>query len=890
MRLRSIRLFPFVVGLLFSSLLGQVTYRLPHIANGANAIQTTFVLVNNSSNDATVTLSFFDDGGDPISINIPGLNEGPAKVVQLAAGESRLLSTDGQGELVTGSASVISVGAEIGVSAIFTILKDEGAAILTEAGIPVSEPMTSFTLAVNTIGEFNTGLAVANLGSGETTLTFNLYDEAGNLADTTTPDDPLPEGGHLAVFVDELFDGLGDFKGRLAVTSDGPVAALTLRQNAIKGTPLTTLPVVPISSSRKSFNLPHIANGGGIKTQFVIFSLGLGGTVNLSLNDDNGAGLEASLSNGETASSFQLELPANGAIFVETTGAGELAAGSARIESDVPVGLSSIFSLLDDEGNITVEAGVGDAPLRTSFTLPVDQSGGFRTGVALQNVSATEEANVEFTYYNESGNPVGNLRYQIAAPAPIPPLGHVALFVDEIGFEDVSGTKGQLAVTSDIPLAAIGLRQGAAAGTLTTLPVLPGAFDGGGGPVPGADNLLPRTVTGVTVTSNTIQNVQLDGGFELSGNVSLPGGYFPFSGIIILDGAGNAYQGSISVFPVAGPYSVVVPPGTHRALFCAISVSGPLPELSGTVLSQFETNVVVNGDTVRNFNIALPALAAVTGTVVGTEKLPPAVFPDDTFVLFVDANSNTQAITALEADGSFEVALSPGTYEASITFGETAGFEFVRSVLLYGLGTVNVGPGGASDVNLTVPDLVEVTGNVHQPDTQDYTNGNAYAWNLQFPDTLDVLRCVPTGSIGVSFAPTQGDGSFSLLVPSGVPQSYFASVPVSGNPTADQPGQITSPLIGSNPHAFVADANLDLPIPAYPAEVVLSGTVTGPNGAPVSGATVTAGTSGGLVGAADAVFSVSTTTDEQGNYSVNVLVGTNYTIEVRPPIDSGFPF
>ncbi len=100
-------------------------------------------------------------------------------------------------------------------------------------------------------------------------------------------------------------------------------------------------------------------------------------------------------SNGQSGSDVQLDLPAGGAVFMETDGQGEIETGAARVTSTVPVGVTAVLRLLDAAGNVTVEAGVGDSLPLHALTVAVDTTSGFDTGVALFNHNP-EPANVTF--------------------------------------------------------------------------------------------------------------------------------------------------------------------------------------------------------------------------------------------------------------------------------------------------------------------------------------------------------------------------------------------------------------------------------------------------------------------------------------------------------------
>jgi hypothetical protein len=501
--------------------LGQAVYRLPQVANGAGAIQTTFIFVNQRNEVAEVSLHLSGADGAPLDFAIPGLGEGSPKAFQLPAGQTRFFTSDGQGDLLIGAARVEST-VEIGVTAIFSILGGEGASLGTEAGVGVSTPATEFAIAVDTEFPFNTGVALFNLGGETSEATFELFDSAGNISFDPAVR-PLAASGHLAVFVagaGGLFPDAGDFKGRLLIKATAPVAAVTLRQNVATGAPLTTLPVVPVSTLKTSFNLPHIANGFagviGIKTQFIFFSLGPGATVTLTATRGDGEAFPLTLSNGQSGGTFQLDLPAGGALFVETDGQGEIGNGAARISSTVPIGVTAVFRLLDADGNVTVEAGVGDSPPLYEFSIPVDTTSGFDTGVALFN-NNPNPADVAFAFFGAEGGQLQGVSRQ-TEPLTLDPLGHEAKFAGEI-FDGLGDVRGQMAVRSTQPLAALSLRQGAT--TLTTLPVAAGAFEPDPGPAPSPANLLPGTLDDVSVTADTTLDIQLPAGFSLGGSLAL---------------------------------------------------------------------------------------------------------------------------------------------------------------------------------------------------------------------------------------------------------------------------------------------------------------------------------------------------------------------------------
>ncbi len=497
--------FPFLflfawLQLFLCSAVAQMTFNLPQVANGGGLITTTIVAFNNSNRRAEVAIDFKGDDGGALQLDFVGEGLKDRLRFGLEPGETRFLKTTGQGDLQVGAATATST-APIGLSTIFSIIGPQG--VLTEAGIGASEPTQSFVISVDTVAPFNTGIAIQDLSGTSNEVTFSI----GSGQKTTRT---LPASGHLSVFVagpGGLFPNLQEVQGRMTVGSEGPVAAVTLRQGST-GAPLTTFPVVPTDSTQTSFELPQVAIGSTISTQFIIFgidsdtpSLSQGapranaGTVNLQLTDDDGVPFSVSLKNGQSGSRFDFPLESTGALFLETALAAEVRTGAARVESTIPIGVTAVFRLLDDSSNVITEAGVGDSPATTAFTLPVDQTGDLGTGVAFFNNSG-QLATIDFEFI-EGPDDVATSTDTRKADLPkaevsanaipnLAALGHTARFVSEL-VPAAAGKTGQLAITSDVPISALTLRQGA--NTLTTLPVSEG--------VAGGSNDLVRTETGV---------------------------------------------------------------------------------------------------------------------------------------------------------------------------------------------------------------------------------------------------------------------------------------------------------------------------------------------------------------------------------------------------------
>jgi hypothetical protein len=300
----------------------QQQYRLSHVANGrfaSGSFRTTFVLFNNNdSTSVTAGIVLTGEDGSPLTVTIAGLGTASEFTISLEPGASRILQTDGSGDLVSGAAEV-TASAEIGVSAIFSVFDINGN-FVTESGVGSSEPLTDFVIPVDVTGSFNTGVALFNFGGESAGITIRLLDTTGQEVDRITLN--LNGGLHLARFVagpGQLFPAVSNFRGTLAVTSSVPVAAVALRQNE---SPLsyTSLPAVSRAGTKTAFNLAQVANGafaqGSFRTSFIVFNISAStANVEISLSKDDGSAFPVTIPGRGTASSYSLSLAPGAFVF-----------------------------------------------------------------------------------------------------------------------------------------------------------------------------------------------------------------------------------------------------------------------------------------------------------------------------------------------------------------------------------------------------------------------------------------------------------------------------------------------------------------------------------------------------------------------------------------------
>jgi len=134
--------------------------------------------------------------------------------------------------------------------------------IFYEAGVPASEPMTKFSIFLDSLDSRNTGVALVNppvsMGGGKAIIVMRLYDPLANLLGEQRLEPDLEMGHHLPRFIhqliedQELAEKAEEMLGAVTFESDRPIAALTLRQNdgpardfQSEVPVFTTFPVVP---------------------------------------------------------------------------------------------------------------------------------------------------------------------------------------------------------------------------------------------------------------------------------------------------------------------------------------------------------------------------------------------------------------------------------------------------------------------------------------------------------------------------------------------------------------------------------------------------------------------------------------------------------------------
>ena len=229
----------------------QVALDFAHFGNGA-AISSDIVLVNLAATPVRPAVYFYDEMGeliDPASVvdiggNLEATDHGAVTLQsELAPLGEVTISTNGQGETVTGSVKVISDGPD---SPIGGVLRFDVPGVGV-AGVGASEAVRAAVFpARRQAGGIDTGAALRNLSEKDLTLNCSLMMGGEVLEEAEVP---LAANGQDAKFIGEMFEhDTSDFTGSVRCTAPGIAQKFTGVAVELDGGNgiFTTLPVIPL--------------------------------------------------------------------------------------------------------------------------------------------------------------------------------------------------------------------------------------------------------------------------------------------------------------------------------------------------------------------------------------------------------------------------------------------------------------------------------------------------------------------------------------------------------------------------------------------------------------------------------------------------------------------
>jgi hypothetical protein len=529
-----------------------------------------------------------------------------------------------------------------------------------------------------------------------------------------------------------------------------------------------------------------------------------------------------------------------------------LSVGSAQVSSNVPVGVSAIFTLYSG-GSFQTEAGVGNSPTRTDFTLPVDQTTTFTTGVAFFN-PGDAPASVSVRLLDPAGN-----RLAESIPLQLPPKSQTARFVSEL-FSGNTGTRGSLAVRSSGEIAAVTLRQNFPPLSYTTLPVVTGTSNG---TLPPGTPMVSQSQEGVNATSNVTLDAQLQPGFKITGVLS--GRINRADYVLARNASGRVFKGLID--HATGRYQIVVPPGTYNL---ALSYQ---PRRSNAVnLAVLEHRdpapVVVSTDVTRDLPVPDVPLQRVHGSVIGFDQLPAN---GGVSVYFQDAANNASLVIPLAVDGTYEGSLPDGTYTVSLLVANIAA-PAQQTFAVYGASPAPIiVAGGTLGADFTFPARSTVRGKVRMADLSPAPANTAVAaFDPQAPRPTND----PTNIVVIqNSALVDATGNYQMLLSNGKSYGLALTLPHPNGTLTYETGRTVENLAGDRVEDFL--------LPALPGAVTISGRVTNSEGQGLKGVTVFAETDQ-LANTPGIGFSSTAVTDDAGNYTLTVLSAASYRVDFAP--------
>jgi hypothetical protein len=263
------------------------TVYLAYFADG-DGWATQVVLVNPTDSTLTGTIQFFDRGSgstpaSPAAVKTTSGQVASSFNYSIPRRSSFKLVTDGSPPVTqTGSVRIVpSAGAAPSAVAVFSY-KPGGFVTLSEAGVPGNQGSAFRMYAEETAssgpGAIATGLAITNLGSALTTVNLELSRLDGSSTGLVASND-VPGNGQVVGFLHDFFPSLTlPFQGILRISGGGAqglsMVGLRTRYNDQNDFLITTTPPVNEGSPPTSaeFLFPHLINGGGYTTQFILFS------------------------------------------------------------------------------------------------------------------------------------------------------------------------------------------------------------------------------------------------------------------------------------------------------------------------------------------------------------------------------------------------------------------------------------------------------------------------------------------------------------------------------------------------------------------------------------------------------------------------------------------
>ena len=418
---------------------------IAHIANGGGW-RTTVILINTGTQPANFELKFWDNFGNPLRVDLGADGVTADLTGTIQPGVARFIRTAGVGSNLQIGWAELTATNDIDGNAIFG-LQSPGHGD-SEAAVPLSPSGgTELFVPFDYSTGYATGIAFADPGQMAATTSAHILDDANvNISAATTIQ--VPARGHYSNVLAAPFPGVVAKRGVAHFSSNTSIFGLGIRANGKAFTSIDALSGVTGAAK----TIPHIANGGGWKTTFLLVCTAAQAS-QFTLKIWSGAGTPLPLPLGAdgTVSTLSGTIQPGELRVIQTTGTGAPVTGWAEItDLTGAIGGTAIFAL-QSPGQSDSEAAVPfSTASSTHLFMPYDYSPGYATGIAFTNTN-TNQVVVTASFTDDVGHHLGT--GQIVVPGH----GHASAVLADV-LPAIAGTRGTVSLTANLPIFGLGIR------------------------------------------------------------------------------------------------------------------------------------------------------------------------------------------------------------------------------------------------------------------------------------------------------------------------------------------------------------------------------------------------------------------------------------------------
>jgi hypothetical protein len=262
---------------------------LPHFADGGGWT-TDLLLVNATDSPQNGTIHFVNQSGAPVVLTANNQNTSIFSYSVPPRALQRLTTAGSSASPVVGSVRIIPEPNGLAPMPLAVFSFRQAGVIVSEAGVPATGVGTAVRLYAEASGDFDrgaigsmqTGIAITNASTTPATITLELTRLDGSSTGLTgglTGSLVVPPNGQTAQFLNQI-QGLTamplPFQGVLRISSTAQIAVIGLRARYNERNDLLITTIPPTHEANAAMNsvlfFPHIAEGSGYTTQFILYS------------------------------------------------------------------------------------------------------------------------------------------------------------------------------------------------------------------------------------------------------------------------------------------------------------------------------------------------------------------------------------------------------------------------------------------------------------------------------------------------------------------------------------------------------------------------------------------------------------------------------------------